>query len=200
MKLVSIMMLLATFGPFAGQSPKPPPGFKSSPDGFQGTQTRIVSPTVVATWIKRVYPDRETLDLLVLWRGTPGWFLKGERRGSSGGATQTVVTEQVNYGGLGLQVEFDKQKLTAVVQRRVIDLKPNLNVLLVDRVDSSNVDLTIEPLSIEARVPSRDPQLELLLQRSSRIVEFLQCDVKLPVARDQRAAERVCQNIRAAKD
>ena len=44
--------------------------------------SRVVSPAVAATWITkhRQAGDGE-LELLVLWRGSPGWFLEGGQDG-----------------------------------------------------------------------------------------------------------------------
>src|SRR6185369_11217154 len=53
--------------------------------GGGGTSTsRVASPTVVASWMSHEnYVDGKATTLLVLWRGTPGWFTKGGG-GSSG--------------------------------------------------------------------------------------------------------------------
>ena len=57
--------------------------------GGSGTSTsRVASPTVVASWVSHEnYADGSATTLLVLWRGTPGWFSKGGRGGGSGGGS-----------------------------------------------------------------------------------------------------------------
>src|SRR4051812_47552789 len=74
----------------------------------------VVSPAVVATWIVREEPESlPKLELLVLWRGTPGWFMSGDSQGSSvSGSSQLagedgrgLIVEQLVYGNVRLNVE-----------------------------------------------------------------------------------------------
>src|SRR5262245_34371676 len=59
-------------------------GFRSGGGGL--STSRVVSPAVVATWRAHDnYADDSTTTLLVLWRGTPGWFVGGRGSGSGGG-------------------------------------------------------------------------------------------------------------------
>jgi hypothetical protein len=52
------------------------PGFANG--GNSMSTSRVVSPAVVASWVSHEsFADRTVTSLLVLWRGTPGWFLKG---------------------------------------------------------------------------------------------------------------------------
>jgi hypothetical protein len=50
--------------------------------------TNIISATVVATVCAHLNGDAEMLDLLILWRGRPGWFQSGAGpRGAGGSST-----------------------------------------------------------------------------------------------------------------
>jgi len=70
---------LVVAGPFSNQG-RAATGSWSSP-------TSIISPEVMATWFTtRAANGVEQLELLVLWRGMPGWFLDPGGSGGSGGA------------------------------------------------------------------------------------------------------------------
>src|SRR4029450_4226757 len=48
-------------------------------------QSDIVSSTVVATFCGHRQGENEMLDLLILWRGKPGWFQRHHLGGGGGG-------------------------------------------------------------------------------------------------------------------
>jgi hypothetical protein len=77
-------------------------GFQSAPARSSGGGNAMISPTVVATWITdRVEKGPVQLRLLVLWRGTPGWyFLAGSRIADSFDGVRTEQTFE--YGNLRL--------------------------------------------------------------------------------------------------
>jgi len=60
---------------------------RGSTRGGGGSSTsRIASPSVVASWMSHEnYADGKITTLLVLWRGSVGWFLKGGSGHGSGG-------------------------------------------------------------------------------------------------------------------
>ena len=101
------------------------------PSGSSGSSgTRIMSPTVVATWATRGNPvagserrlSPQTLALLVLWRGTPGWFSKGTGRSQSSGGSVTTFATTVRYGDLALDLSLDYQSRKAQVQGKEVAL------------------------------------------------------------------------------
>ena len=78
--------------------------------------TGPVSPSVLATEMCVVdATGRGTLELLVLWRGSPGWFRKGGASGGGGGSTMgagpspMIRTEWVTQGGVNLSVRFEQK-------------------------------------------------------------------------------------------
>jgi len=99
MHKTGLLLLLCALG--ASQRSVPPPGFEGRE--YHSAETRPVSPTVLATWIKRVAPDSERTDVIVLWRGGPGWHLTGSRRGFSSSATRDTHYTSISYGGLDLK-------------------------------------------------------------------------------------------------
>src|SRR5205823_4946275 len=92
-----------------------------------------VSPTVVASWLTR----GDKLTLLVLWRGTPGWFWRVNGHGGGGGGNLRQEFQQVWYGDINLRVDYDFEKDTATVASREFSLRET-NVVMVDFVDSVN--------------------------------------------------------------
>lgn len=186
-----LLLLLCALEP--SQRSVPPPGFEGR--DYQSAETRQVSPTVLATWIKRVAPDSERTDVIVLWRGEPGWHLTGSRRGVSSSAARDTHYTSISYGGLELEMSYNRKRQVVTIGGRKVDLKPNLNVVLVDRVGADPAKFKIETLAVDESLPRHGPQLERVLGGSSRIVEFLQCHLSLPDSRGKQMIERVCAQI-----
>src|SRR5262245_12173040 len=79
-------------------------------------QSDIVSATVVATFCGHRQNDNQILDLLILWRGKPGWFQRhhpgSDGVGGSrvfGAGTKGKVSEHRRYGdvAIGFDADFD---------------------------------------------------------------------------------------------
>jgi hypothetical protein len=137
-----------------------------------------------------------SLNLLVLWRGSNGWFMKPGARGScgggSGGGSQRSFTARLSYAGLDLLAELDLQPRTVRIQGNPATLKPiDANVILVDDVERSNVRV-VATLKIDPAMTSAK-QVEPLLKRSPEIVTFLQCDQKAENAAIRSMVERSCR-------
>src|SRR5918993_4787808 len=87
----------------------PPPPVRMPPPGRTATQsaTQPISPVAVMTWVTRYGSDGvHTLDLLVVWRGNPGWFVRGSQRASSGGGSGDTFRQTFRYGDLELELAF----------------------------------------------------------------------------------------------
>src|SRR5436190_20015612 len=98
-----------------------------------------VSPVAISTCL---YDHDDSglahLKLLVLWPGTPGWFMKGNSGGSSGGSSgrQQLETISIRKGDLSLNLRFDAEKHLAWIGDREVALQDD-NVILVDTVDGA---------------------------------------------------------------
>jgi hypothetical protein len=89
----------------------------------RGFTTVIMSPVVVANWLTERQPDgREALELLVLWRGSVGWFLGAGGSGASGGGPAGHPHVTITYSGLRFTLDFDSRKRIATVQGKTLDL------------------------------------------------------------------------------
>lgn len=146
-----------------------PPSIARS-GGTQASSNEI-SATVVASYVAR----EGRLVLLVLWRGSPSWLMRGGgRSGGGGGGGRTWL--RYSAGGLTLEAEIDDA--TQVV--RLLDRRLSLedgNVVLVDRVDTEPTVLRV--LRVDPAVPLTPDAMYVVIKREPELVEFLQCDLFL---------------------
>jgi len=180
------------------------PPREQAPPGVPGdsSTSRIVSPTVVATTMVRILDGANSLNLMVLWRGSNGWFMKPGARGSGGGLRGGTLSARVRYAGidllaeLDLQPQLDLQPRVVRIQGNPATLKPiDANVILVDDVEEPNLRV-VATLKIDPTM-TPDKQIEPLLKRSAEIVKFLQCDQKAENPAIQSMVERSCQAVMA---
>jgi hypothetical protein len=169
----------------AGQGP-PPPRRLPLPGGYaSSSSTQPVSPVALATWKTRYdHNGQHTLDLVVVWRGQSGWYLRPGPRRSSGGENETAFSVTSEYGGVALRLRLEVAPRVAEIQGQRVDLGDN-NVVLVDSVDEPGTTKVVRLLRIDSEVPSIDthPDIEAVLANSAEIVSFLRCDAQLPGAR-----------------
>jgi hypothetical protein len=147
-------------------------------------QSDIVSSTVVSTFCGHRQGDNEIVDLLVLWRGKPGWFQRNGT-GRSGGAgsrsfgagTNGVVSHSQYYGEVTIAFRADFDIGSATIGQSTIRLN-HINTIVVDDVDS------VWRIT-NTRLP--DPTLPLvgdwnlvLAKRSREFVRDLQCNIPMP--------------------
>ena len=153
--------------------------------GGGGTSTsRVVSPVVVASWMSHEnYADGRATSLLVLWRGTPGWFSKGSRGGgfSAGGGTGPNGSSGFQYvseGGLAFRLDFDYDKRIVRILDQQISLEAT-NVVLVDFVDGANGPAIVGVRWIDpapaGQVSAVDP-IAAIVRRTPELFEYLRCD------------------------
>ena len=161
-----------------------------------GGTTMMLSPAVVATWFTDQPAGRPVqLRLLVLWRGTPGWFLAGggEIRGSTD--RSGLQHETINYGNVRLTLSFDAATRVVSIQDRHFALNDD-NVVFVDDVDTVAGPRVTSTMLLGPAMPGSAGQLGEMLAPSRRIVEFLRCEAKAPTGRGQSMLDRMClQNI-----
>jgi hypothetical protein len=158
-----------------------------SPQGQAvGFSERIASPTVVATYGTHDGGDgMSILDLLVLWRGSPGWFTQGNGNSAGGGAHggygYWYSYRWATYGNVTLMVEYDSARNTAKIRGREISLR-DTNVVLMDGVDTANPTLVGTRRIASQLSGTGDPADARLMTRSPELLDFLRCDLTLPDA------------------
>jgi hypothetical protein len=158
------------------------------------TSTGVVSPSVVATTIVEYPSDaRADLQLLVLWRGKPGWFTAGDPDGRSGRSSwagsrtgpRTPYMAEARYGSISLGVTLLPETRVATIGPTEVSLGHD-NVILVDRVDLNGgavvETLYVDPVAVprlERHTPRPFIEPQEFIRRSARLRAYLQCDTTL---------------------
>jgi uncharacterized protein (TIGR02246 family) len=140
-----------------------------------GSFTVPVSNVSAATVISE---DGKRLDLLVVWRGSPGWMRGGHRSRSAGGSGRTHASSET-FGDVQLDVEFDFATRIARVAEHHVSMGSD-NVVLVDRVDERGRSVIVRTISIDGTLPGSSPDISPVVARSPEIVSYIQCDAKVP--------------------
>lgn len=166
----------------------------------------IVSATVVASYCAHVENGADHLDLLVLWRGRPGWFRRSAGVGGSGGSGgsqwfgggfKSQISRRDTYGETTIAFLADFESRMVVIDGTRIGLE-TVNAVFVDRVDEPGAR-TFTHHQLEPRVElGIDPHL-VLARRSSQVRDFLQCQIPLPPVDGQQrqpAVVTVCDKLR----
>lgn len=147
-------------------------------------QSDIVSSTAVSTFCGHRQSDNEIVDLLILWRGKPGWFQsKGTGRVGSGGSrrfgagTNGVVSQSQSYGEVTIAFHADFDSNSATIGQSTIKLD-RINTIVVDDVDRdwriTNTRWT------DPTLPLAGDWNLMLATRSREFVRDLQCAIPMP--------------------
>ena len=179
--LVGLMIVALTVN-VAGQG-TPPPRRLPPPGGTaNASSTQPVSPVAMATWKTRYdHTGQHTLQLLILWRGQPGWYLLPGRRMSSSGGNENGFSETSQFGSVELRLHLDLTTRVLLVQEQRVELGEN-NVVLVDSVDVPGKVKVVSLLRTDPEVSSNGarPDIEAFLAGSAEIMSFLRCDAQRP--------------------
>jgi len=164
--------------------------------------TNIVSATVVATYCSHRVGDDEKLDLLILWRGQPGWF---QRRGigpsgtrgsrTMGGGLNGQVSDYRTYDGVTVGFDADFDAGTVTIGNTQLPLA-QVSTVLVDEVDSRAGPHLASGPHIAVTVKSAvDPNV-VVIGRSDALVDYLQCEIPMPrVHMPQPPVITVCEKL-----
>ena len=172
-------------------------------------QYNIVSSTVVAANCSHREGDNELVDLLIAWRGQPGWFGDGASGGGGtrrfGAGTKGHVSQSAYYNDVTLAFDADFDAGTAMIGDLTVTLR-GVNVILIDQVERANAKPRPATLWIEPRLPlGRDVNL-LMTQRSPELQKFLRCEVPMPAPSPTRptlsrgAIVTVCEKLQGRRD
>jgi len=156
--------------------------------GQTTSASRPLSATVVSTFVTH----NGELTLLVLWRGSPGWFSGGSGNSSSGGgstsAGQEVGSFSMTYAGKTFAIDLNYTTGVARLVEQEISLT-DTNVVLVDFVDAPSGPRIVGRHLVDPKLPEAaisgprtladDPAI-IGIRRSPEAGAFLQCDI--PVA------------------
>lgn len=161
-----------------------------------------VSSSVNATWTAHGPPPNGpwTLELLVLWRGSPGWWQTPGIGSSTSvdspiGGQSRLVTQSVSIGGRTLGLQFDPQTREVRLQTQVVGLGES-NVLLVDDVDSVTGPRIVGSVRVEPVFEQSGNGVDALVRQSTELVDFLRCDAAMADPNMQVMMARRCAQIR----
>jgi hypothetical protein len=161
-----------------------------------------LSASVNATWTGHGPPPNGpwTLELLVLWRGSPGWWQTPgigsmTSGGSAIGGQPQLVTHSVSIGGRRLELQFNPQTREASLQTQVVGLGES-NVLLVDDVDSVTGPRIVGSVRVEPVFEESGNGVDALVRQSPELVDFLRCDAAMADPNMQEMMARRCAQIR----
>jgi hypothetical protein len=192
--LLAAAALIVTCSRVADAQQAPPPRPPGAEGGGGGTMP--TSAVVMTTFVTRVTPSGDALELIILWRGTPGWFTGGRSSSSSGGTSNDGWRHRFSQGDLEFEAALDFKTRIANVQGQIIKLG-SANVILVDGVDSPKGARVAGTLTVDARLGDGDGPLRILpvLARSKEIRDYLRCDTALSEERLQERLAPVCARI-----
>ena len=153
------------------------------PSESASCQSNIVSSTGVATFCGHRKGNGEVFDLLILWRGKPGWFHGGQSgvEGTRvfGARTKGVVSARQTYGDVTIAFDADFDAQTVTIGRSTVKLD-RINTVIVDDVDGSpHVSAT---RWTEPHLPLGGDWNLALAHQSGDLLRDLRCDVPMPAA------------------
>ena len=160
-----------------------------------GPGTQVIPPSVEISVMTEGADGRENLELLVLWRGAAGWFLRpgSLTSGSSTAAGHSELT--IRRGDLQLTLEYDRPTRVVTIQGKPVRLGAD-NVVFVDDVDAPGGPRVTGTMRVPRAMPGSAGQIGLVLKESREIMSFLRCDATLPDVPERTWLARLClQNI-----
>jgi hypothetical protein len=176
MRLMALLVCLTLAPAFAS-------GQQRQPRESTSCQSDIVSATVVATFCGHYDGDALILDLLILWRGSPGWFQRSWMGGGSSGSNLVgrgiagKVSHANTYGDVTIRFDADFDAGTATVENSALVLQ-RVNTVMVDGVDGERRIVTTR-WTAPALPFVADGNLALA-RRSREFVRDLQCEIPMP--------------------
>ena len=189
-------------------------GWIQVPRESSSCQFSIVSSTVVLAYCGHRAGDEEVLDLLIAWRGKPGWFQQRGMGRSGGGGRRTFavgvngrpgtglkgrVSDYATYNDVTIAFDADFDAGTVAIGDETVPLK-GVNALLIDQVDGAGAAAAPARFWIEPRLPLGGDVHLALARRSRQLRQFLRCDIPMPAATmPQPPVITVCEKLAAGK-
>lgn len=177
---------------------RPPPRVTRAAESSRSS-SQVISPVAVATWMTRGEPaGRQNLEVIVLWRGEPGWFARGGARSDSSGGNDKGFSASLVYGDVRLAFEFEYAGRVATVDGVRIELADS-NLILVDGVGTADGPRVVGTLRVDpARLEweSTQPVIQSVLAPNADVVSFLRCDAPMPGGRGQEMMNMLCARLK----
>jgi hypothetical protein len=191
--IIALLLVLGVLATTAARTPGTSSQTSSQTSSGVGGD-RVLSPAVVGAWMAhRDTSGAVLLDLLVLWRGTPGWWQRETSSGGRSSGSGSANAMEVRRGGLTLTVSLDARTRVARVQGKDVDVR-DANVILVDDVDAAAGPRVARTVAVDPQL-STPTGIEMAIRRSPDLIAYLRCDVRLPDAKTQAMMDLVCAQI-----
>ncbi len=189
---VALGLLCAPLSPLSGGNTVAI-GLQSAPTRSTGGGNTMISPTVFASWVtERVGNDPEELRLLVLWRGTPGWFFVGGGRiGLSSGRPR--AHRIIEYGNTRLTLDYGADD-TVAINGHEVHLGAD-NVVYVDDVDAPGGARVVRTSRVPSKMPGSAGQIGLAIRDVPEVVGYLKCEARAPDPQRQMMIEQIAACI-----
>jgi hypothetical protein len=158
-----------------------------------------LSASVRATWTAEGPPNGPwTLSLLVLWRGSPGWWLQPSATATMEsdrpvGQPQSVMHSVVANEQTWL-MRLDPRTRTFQLQKQRVEIG-NTNIVFIDGVDSGQGPRIVGGLALDLQFTDT-PVSPFFIKQSPELFAFLECDKPLPEPERQEMVERLCAEMR----
>ena len=150
-------------------------------------QSDIVSASAISSFCGHAEGPAQVPDLVILWRGEPGWFLAPTPGGvnavggarSYGAGTRGHVSETRRYGGItiGFDADFDAEVLKVGASAIPLD---RVNTVVLDYV-GGEWRVTAKRWT-EPRPPVAGDWNLALARRSPEFLRDLRCELPMPAA------------------
>jgi hypothetical protein len=138
-------------------------------------EANTISPSVIENAFAHREPSGSwRLDLLVLWRGTPGWFLAGGANGtSSSGGTSRPVFVHNRHADVDFDVFLDRGAGIARVAATTIRLDEK-NIVLIDGMPHQQT--IVGTRLVTSPIDEPPIGLQAIFRASPELDAFLRCN------------------------
>jgi hypothetical protein len=144
------------------------------------TEHRPLSATVWAT----IAVNDLGAELVVLWRGTPGWYMKQGPRAEHASGNSESLSVSLEYAGTRVSMSYDRRRREATVGTKAQILPPEVNTIFVDKVDDPSGPTIVGFTTLRLSRMMTNVRVAAALSQSSAAVTFLQCEGQWNEARN----------------
>jgi hypothetical protein len=180
----------------ADEDPTLPPRAMTRRGSASRSATEPISPVAWATWLMRG-EQPTAFDVIVIWRGAPGWFAVTSGRRRSSGSSERSFASTETFGDIRLEFELEFATRTATVQGHRVALG-DANLILVDGVNEPGGGRVTETRRLAMSTlewQQERPVVQSVLRQHADLVAFLRCDVPVPGGRAQGSIDVLCARL-----
>ena len=147
-------------------------GLQPASSSAISSEQRPLSATVWAT----IAVTNSGTELVLLWRGRPGWYMKAGPRAEHASGNSESYSVSLEYPGTRLAMSYDRRRREATVGRKVQLLPAEANTIFVDQVDDPGGPTIVGFTTLRLLPTMTNASLADAFSHSPAAVAFLQCD------------------------